>query len=85
MKSRNKLAVLTGLWAFFVALEGVSSFIRFVYSRKMNTAFKIVSGIVHGVKGITMIILAISNVLLFIKQIDEGKEKITNALSSVKS
>lgn len=84
MKSRNKLAVLTGLWAFFVALEGVSSVIRFVYSRKMHTAFRVASGIVHAVKSVTMIILAISNVLLFIKQIDEGKEKITNVLSNVK-
>lgn len=73
MKPKYILAALTALWAFFVALEGISSAIRFWYGRKMNAAMKAVSGGVNYGKAALMVVLAVSNVILFMRHFDDNK------------
>jgi hypothetical protein len=63
MKPKHILSSLTALWVTFVTLEGVSSLIRFWYSRKMNVVIKAASGLVNAAKAVLMIILAVSNVI----------------------
>lgn len=71
MKPKDILSVLTVLWVFVVILEGLSSVIRFIYSRKMHAAVRAVSGAVSFVKGASMVILAVSNVMLFMRHVDD--------------
>ncbi|MCL2219767.1 MAG: hypothetical protein FWB94_07780 [Chitinispirillia bacterium] len=70
MKPKDILSALTVLWVFVVILEGLSSAVRFVYSRRMNVAVRAVSGIVNYAKAAMMVVLAISNVMLFMRHVD---------------
>jgi uncharacterized membrane protein len=71
-KPKTVLAALTVLWALFVAAEGISSIIRFWYSRKMGAAAKAMSGGVSYVKAALTVALAVSNVILFLGNYDGG-------------
>jgi hypothetical protein len=71
MKPKKTLSLLTALWVIFVMFEGVSSIIRFLYSRKMNAVVKAVSGLINSVKAVVMIVLAVSNVILFMRHVDD--------------
>jgi O-antigen/teichoic acid export membrane protein len=71
MKPKDILSALTALWVFVVALEGASSVIRFIYSRKMHMAVRAVSGVVNYAKAALMVILAVSNVMLFMRHVDD--------------
>jgi len=61
------------MWIIFVVLEGIASLIHAWYSRKMSAAAKAISGVVHYGKTIFMIIIAISNVILFMRHVDDRK------------
>ena len=71
MKPKQVLSGLTILWIVFVVLEGTASLIHSWYSRKMNVAAKVLSGTVNYGKTVFMIILAISNVILFMRHVDD--------------
>ena len=71
VKPRQILSGLTVLWVLVVILEGMSSWMRALYSRKMNVAFKTLSGAVSYGKAVFMIILAVSNVILFLRHVDD--------------
>ncbi|MDR0308040.1 MAG: hypothetical protein LBI42_14540 [Chitinispirillales bacterium] len=71
MKPKQILSGLTVLWVFVIILEGMSALIRAPYNRKMNAAFKTANGAVSYGKTLFMIILAVSNVILFLRHIDE--------------
>jgi hypothetical protein len=71
MKPKKTLTALTALWVLLVFLEGVSSLIRRWYTRQMGGAARAVSGAVSFGKMAAMIVLAISNVLLFIRHVDD--------------
>jgi hypothetical protein len=71
VKPKHVLSGLTVLWVVVVMLEGVSSLIRAWYSRKMNRAAKALSGSVNYGKTVFMIILAVSNIILFMRHVDE--------------
>ncbi|GBU21837.1 hypothetical protein R80B4_01739 [Fibrobacteres bacterium R8-0-B4] len=72
MKPKKTLAALTALWVLLVFLEGASSLIRRWYSRKMGVAARAVSGVISFGKLTAMIVLALSNVLLFLRHVDSG-------------
>jgi hypothetical protein len=69
MKPKKTLTVLTALWILLVFLEGISSIIRRWYTRNMGGAARAFSGAVSFGKMAAMIVLAISNVLLFLKHV----------------
>jgi len=71
VKPKQVLSGLTVLWIIFVVLEGIASLIYACYSRKMNAITKAVSGTVNYGKTVFMIILAISNVVLFMRHVDD--------------
>jgi len=73
MKPKHVLSGLTILWVVFVVLEGIASLINAWYSRKMNAAAKALSSTVNYGKTIFMIIIAISNVILFMRHVDDRK------------
>jgi hypothetical protein len=52
-------------------MEGLSSVIRLWYSRKMNLIVKATSGLINSVKAILMVILAVSNVILFMRHVED--------------
>jgi len=73
MKPKKTLTALTALWVLLVLLEGASSMIRRWYSRKMGAVARAVSGAVSFGKMAAMVVLALSNVLLFLKHVsDDG-------------
>lgn len=69
MKPKKTLAALTVLWVVLVLLEGVSSLIRRWYTRNMGGAARAVSGAVGFGKTAAMIVLAVANILLFMRHI----------------
>jgi len=71
VKPKHVLSGLTVLWIVFVILEGIASLIYACYSRKMNAVTKAVSGTVNYGKTVFMIILAISNIILFLRHVDD--------------
>jgi len=71
MKPKQILSGLTILWVAVVLLEGISSLFRRVYSRRMNGVARVVSGVVQYGKAAAMIVLAVSNVILFMRHVDE--------------
>jgi len=71
MKPKQILSGLTVLWVAVVLLEGVSSLFRRVYSRRMHGAARAVSGVVQYGKAAAMVVLAVSNVILFMRHVDE--------------
>jgi hypothetical protein len=71
MKPKDILTGLTALWVVVVILEGLSSAVRFIYSRKMHAAVRAVSGTVSYAKAAIMIVLAVSNVALFMRHVDD--------------
>jgi hypothetical protein len=71
MKPKLILSALTALWVLVAVFEGLSSAIRFLYSRKMNTAVKAASGFIHYVKAAFMVVLAVSNIMLFMRHVDD--------------
>ena len=71
MKPKHVLSGLTVLWIVFVVLEGIASLMHAWYSRKMNAVAKALSGTVHYGKTVFMIILAISNIILFMRHVDD--------------
>ncbi|MDR2578082.1 MAG: hypothetical protein LBC70_04615 [Chitinispirillales bacterium] len=71
MKPKHILSSLTALWVIFVTMEGLSSVIRLWYSRKMNLIVKATSGLINSVKAILMVILAVSNVILFMRHVED--------------
>lgn len=71
MKPKDILSALTALWVAVVALEGLSSAVRFLYSRKMHTAVRAASGVVNYAKAALMVVLAVSNVMLFMRHVDD--------------
>jgi len=70
MKPKKTLTALTALWVLLVFLEGASSLIRRWYTRKMGVAARAVSGVISFGKMAAMVVLALSNVLLFIRHVD---------------
>jgi len=71
IKPKQILSGLTILWVVVVLLEGISSLFRRFYSRGMHGAARAVSGVVHSGKAVVLIALALSNIFLFMRQIDE--------------
>jgi O-antigen/teichoic acid export membrane protein len=71
MKPKDTLSALTVLWVLVVVFEGISSIIRFWYSRKMNAGTRAVSKFVNSVKAVFMVILAVSNVMLFMRHVED--------------
>ncbi len=72
MKPKKTLAALTALWVLLVLLEGASSIIRRWYTRKVGAAVRTVSGVIGFGKMAAMIVLAVSNVLLFLRHVDDN-------------
>ena len=75
MKPKKTLTALTALWVLLVLLEGVSSLIRRWYTRNMGGAARAFSGAVGFGKMAAMIVLALSNVLLFLRHVDDGRDE----------
>jgi len=73
IKPKATLSALTVLWVFVVILEGIASVIRFWYSRKMHIVAKVFSGLVNAARTVLMVILAISNVMLFMRHVDDER------------
>jgi hypothetical protein len=71
MKPRQTLTALTALWVLLVLLEGVSSLFRRWYARKMGAVARAVSGAVSFGKMASMVVLALSNVLLFLRHVED--------------
>ncbi|MCL2183470.1 MAG: hypothetical protein FWB85_08380 [Chitinispirillia bacterium] len=71
IKPKNILSGLTVLWVLVVIFEALSSVIRLFYCRKMHTAVKAVSGAVNWAKAAMLIVLAVSNVVLFMRHVDD--------------
>jgi hypothetical protein len=75
MKPKKTLTALTALWVLLVLLEGTSSMIRRWYSRKMGAVARAVSGAVSFGKLAAMVVLALSNVLLFLKHVGDDDNR----------
>lgn len=71
IKPKNILSGLTALWVLVVAFEALSSVFRFLYSRKMHSAVRAVSGAVNWAKAAMLVVLAVSNVVLFMRHVDD--------------
>ncbi len=71
MKPKKMLTGLTAVWVLIILLEGVSSIVRAFYTRKMNNPTKVVYGSIRYGKTVLMIILAVFNVLLLSRQLDD--------------
>jgi O-antigen/teichoic acid export membrane protein len=71
MKPKDILSAMTVLWVFVAVFEGISSIIRFWYSRKMHVSIRAVSELVNSIKAVFMVILAISNIMLFMRHFDD--------------
>jgi hypothetical protein len=72
MKPQKTLAAMTALWVLLVVLEGASSLIRRWYSRKMGMVMRGVSGAVSFGKMASMVVLALANVMLFLRHVEDG-------------
>jgi len=75
MKPKKTLAAMTVLWVLLVFLEGASSLIRRWYSRKMGAFARGVSGAISFGKMAAMVVLALSNVLLFLRHVSDDDDK----------
>jgi len=76
MKPKKTLTAMIAIWILLVFLEGLSSLMRRWYTRKVGAVVKTVSGVISFAKLAAMIVLAISNVLLFLKHVgDDDDEK----------
>jgi len=71
MKPKQTLTALTALWVLLVLLEGASSLIRRWYTRKMGAVVRAVSGVVSFGKMASMVVLALSTVLLFLRHVGD--------------
>jgi len=71
MKPKDILSGLTVLWVLVVILEGLSSVVRFIYSRKMHVAVRAASGAVNYAKAAMMVVLAVSNIMLFMRHVED--------------
>jgi hypothetical protein len=71
LKPKQTLTGLTVLWAVLALLECASSLIRRWYTRKMGGFGRAVSGVVGFGKMALMVVLAVSNAVLFLKHVDD--------------
>jgi len=75
MKPKKTLAAMIAIWVLLVFLEGASSLMRRWYTRKVGPVVRTVSGVISFAKLAAMIVLAISNVLLFLKHVGDDDDK----------
>jgi hypothetical protein len=81
MKPKKTLAALTALWVLLVFLEGASSLIRRWYTRKMGAVARAVSGAVSFGKMASMVVLALANVMLFLKHVGDDDDDCGNRVN----
>lgn len=71
MKPKNVLTGLTVLWVFVALFEGASSLISSLYTRKMGRVMRAFCAILAWKKAALLVILAVSNIILFMRHVDE--------------
>jgi len=71
LKPKYILSGLTALWVLVAVFEGAASLGRIWSGRKMGAAARAASGLVHYVRGAILVVLAVSNVVLFMRHVDD--------------
>ena len=71
IKPKHILSGLTALWALVAVFEGASALGRMWSGRKMGAAARAASGLVNYSRTAVLVILAVSNVVLFMRHVDD--------------